>query len=120
VSIQSDVVTALTGVASDHLFPEACPKDIVLPMVIFVRTSRSPLNTLLGATENVYSEFVFECYSKSKPEAVALADDVRAAIMAAKTTTLPVQFELTVTTEDYTPQTMEFMEPVSYGFWHAT
>lgn len=119
MSIQDDIVTALAGVADNNLYPEACPQDIRLPMVIFIRTGRTPLVTLLGANGDINSEIVFECYSKSKPDAVALADEVRAAIVAARSTVLPVQYEMPVTTEDYTPQTMEYMEPVAFGFWHT-
>jgi hypothetical protein len=125
MSIQSDVVTALSGVVGGRVYPEAAPQDIVLPMVIYTRKSRDPLSTLLGATGDVNSEIVFECYAKTKLEALDVADDVRAAIVAARSSVLggsgvlPVQYEMPVSTEDYTPETMEYMEPVGFGFWHA-
>lgn len=119
MSIHTDIVTALEGVVDDRVFVEAAPQDIVLPMVIFLRRNRDPLQTLLGSTGDVNSEFVFECYAKTKLEALDVADDVRAAIVAAKDTVLPVQYELPVSSEDYEPEVMEYMEPVSFGFWHS-
>ncbi len=119
MSIQSDIITALSGVAGDRIYPEAAPQDITLPMVIYVRNKRDPLMTLLGATGDVNSDVIFECYAKSKAEALVLADDVRSAIDAAKTSTLQIQYEMPVTTENYTPETMEYMEPVGFSFWHT-
>ena len=122
MSIQADIITALAGVVSDRIYPEAAPQDIVLPMVIYVRRNRDPLQTLLGSTGDVNSEFVFECYAKSKTEALAVADEVRAAIVAARDDSpplLPFQYELPTSNEDYEPVVMEWMEPVGFGFWHS-
>lgn len=123
MSIHSDIATALAGVASDNVWPEAAELNALgkvdLPMVLYVRKSRDPLQTLLGSTGDVNSEFVFECYAKHKMEALTLADEVRAAIVAAMDTVLPIQYEMPATTEDYTPEVMEYMEPVAFGFWHT-
>ena len=118
MSIHTDIVTALEGIVSDNVYIEAAPPEIVLPMVIFVRKNRDPLQTLLGSTGDINSEFVFECYAKTKLEALDVADDVRAAIVAAMDSVLPVQYELPVSADDYEPIVMEYMEPVSFGFWH--
>jgi Protein of unknown function (DUF3168) len=125
MSIQSSIITALEGVVGDEVYEEAAPQDIKLPMVIYVRKSRDPISTLLGATGDVNSEIIFECYAYTKAEALTVAEAVRAAIVAARssflggTGLLPTQYELTVTTEAYTPDVMEYMEPVAYGFWHT-
>lgn len=123
MSIHSDIKTALVGVSNDNVWPEAAELNdlgkIDLPMVLYIRKSREPLQTLLGPTGDVNSEFVFECYAKHKMEALTLADEVRAAILAARDNVLPIQYEMQATTEDYTPETMEYMEPVAFGFWHT-
>lgn len=117
MSIQSDIVTALASVASGNIYPEAAPQSIALPMVIFVRTAREPLNVLTGATGIAKYTFVFECYDKTKLAAITLADAVRTAIAAAIATTLTTQFEENVSADQYEPQVAEYMEPVSFVFW---
>lgn len=123
MSIQSDIGTALAGIAGGKVWPEAAELDddgkVVPPFCVYVRTSCAPLQTLLGSNGDINSEFVFECYGTRKTEAMALADQVRAAIVAARTTILKVQYEMPVTTESYTPEVMEYMEPVGFGFWHT-
>ncbi|MGH7785088.1 MAG: hypothetical protein ACREO5_14770 [Candidatus Binatia bacterium] len=122
MSIQSDIISALSGVAGDRIYPEAAPESIDLPMVIYVRKLREPLMTLGGPSGDVQSEFIFECYAKSKMEALTVADDVRTAILAAMDASpalLPIQYETQVSTEDYLPEVMEYMEPVGFSFWHS-
>lgn len=127
MSIQSDIVAALEGITSlqgsegARVYPEAAPQDTVRPMVIYVRKSREPLMALTGPTGDILSQFVFECYADSKLEALTVADDVRDAIVAGPTSSPPllsVQYEVEASAEDYLPETMEYMEPVAFAFWH--
>lgn len=116
MSIQSDIVTALSGVASGNVYPEAAPQLIALPMVIIVRTAREPLALLTGSAGTAKYTFVFECYDKTKAGAITLADSVRAAIVAA-ISTLNTQYEVSVSADQYEAQVNEYMEPVSFSFW---
>lgn len=119
MTIEADIVTALATVCSGRVFPEAAPEKYILPMVIYVGEGQEPLMTLGGFEGTTKSTFVFECYGNTKAEALTTAASVRAAIDAALLTTLKTGFRLPVNKDAYEPTTMEFMEPVSYSFWHT-
>ncbi len=117
MSIQSDVITALAGVASDRVYPEAAPQDAVLPIVIYKRAHFEPLMTLTGYAGTTKSTFVFECWGTTKAEALSIADSVTAAIDAAAGIT--IKFREPIGGENYESQSDQYVEPVSYSFWHS-
>lgn len=119
MTIEADIVTALAAVAGGRVFPEAAPEKYALPMVIYVADGHEPLMTLGGFEGTTKSTFTFECYGNTKAEALTTAVAVKAAIDAALTTTLKTGFRLPVSKDAYESTTMEFMEPVSYSFWHT-
>lgn len=124
MSIDTTIVTALAAVASGKVYPATgVPQGTVPPFVVYRRVARRELNTLMGVTGDVNSEYVFECWGKrtasanAKATSEALASDVRAAIEASAA--LTPKYPIDVSAEEYEPETLELMEPVSYGFWHT-
>jgi hypothetical protein len=118
MTIQSDIVTALSAVASGKVYPEVAPQDAVVPLVIYRRVLYEPL-TLIHSPVPVgaRSSFVFECWAATKAGALTLAASVRSAIEATASFTDDCYLE-PVSGEDYESVTDEFVEPVQYSFWH--
>lgn len=119
MSIQSDIVTALSAVASGNVYPEMAPEDAVVPLVIYRRILLEPLiliHSPVPATNR--SSFVFECWASTKAGALTLAGQVRTAIEASTSFTDDCYLE-PVSGEDYESLTDQFVEPVQYSFWHA-
>ena len=115
MSLQSDIVTALAGVAGGKVFPQFVNADQAPPFVVYRIATKDPLQTLDGTIHQRNSVAVFECYDESYAAALVLADAVRSAITASSLT----QYEDTAPGEDYEPQVDLFMEPVYLGFWHT-
>lgn len=120
MTIENDVWTALSGVASGKRYPEFVAADIARPYVIIRRLNYAPLTTLNRSEQIILSTFILECHADSKEAANALAVSAMAAIMASSTATLKQAFEEDVSGEDYQPETMELMTPRQFGVWHPT
>lgn len=117
MSIQSDVVTALAGIADDRVYPNEAPEKTEFPYVVFQRISHEPLMTLAGYAGVTKSTFMFECWAKTYAEAMDLAEDVRTAIEAA---VAPVhKFREVGDPDDHEPAVGAYVEPVLFSFWHA-
>lgn len=124
MSIQSDIYTALAAVAGGRVFPAGeVPEGVPLPLVTYRRTLHAPIMTLGGYEGTTNSIFVFECWGETTATASAKqsALDVAAAVIAAieAAAGLVRKYRTDVSGEDYDPETLETMEPVSYSFWHA-
>ena len=117
MSIQSDIISALSAVASGRVYPQAAPQDAAMPFVIYRRLSQEPLTTIHSASVvATRSTFVFECYAETYAEALSTAETVRAAFLAASPT-LDV-YAVPSSGEEYAPAIDAYMEPVELGFWH--
>ena len=114
MSLQSEIVTALSGVASGKVYPQFVNADIDPPFVVYRITSKDPLQTIDGTIHQRNSTAVFECYAENYADALTLADGVRTAIVGSSLT----QYEDTSPGEDYDPVIDILMEPVYFGFWH--
>lgn len=120
MSIQSDIVTALTGVspslsAGTKVYPQFAPQDAALPFVVYRRLSQEPFGTIHGATPlATKSIFVFECYAATYQGALTLAEQVRGCIQSSSLDAYPS----VSSGEEYAPMVDEFMEPVQFEFWH--
>ena len=121
MSLQSDIVTSLAGVASGKVFPQFVNADIDPPFVVYRIASKDPLQTIDGTIHQRNSTAVFECYAENYNDALTLATSVRSAIenSASLNSGTVVQYEDTAPGEDYLPSVDIFMEPVYYGFWHT-
>lgn len=122
MTIQSDLITALAVVALDatgqaKVFPEAAEQDTLLPLVIYKRINSEPLMTLAGYGGLTKSTFVFECWGATRSSSLDTAAEVIVAIDAA--TGLTIKFRETVSGEDYESASDQYVEPVSYSFWHV-
>ena len=121
MSIQSDIVTALAGVASGKVFPQFVNADIDPPFVVYRIASKDPLQTIDGTVHLRNSTAAFECYAENYNDALTLAGQVRSAIEGSVplNSGSVVQYEDTAPGEEYQPAVDMFMEPVYYGFWHS-
>lgn len=122
MSIQADIMTALANVADGRVYPESAPEGMDPPYVIMRRIVYDPIMTLNGRAAVAKSTYIFECWgqkskeSTAKAASLATALDVRAAIEASATGLQP--FFEAVSGEDFVPQTLEMMEPLTVSFWH--
>jgi hypothetical protein len=117
MSIQSDIKTALAGIAGNRVYPEAAPENATLPLVVYRKTGAEPLMTLQGYAGMTRFSFVFECWARTYAEAITLADQVRTAIEAAAA--LKPQYRDFADPDDYEPAVDQFLESVAYSFWHT-
>lgn len=131
MTIEADIVTALSGVADDRVFPNAAPESVPAPLIIMRRIGYDPLMLLTGSAGIAKSTFIFMCWGAktgdtpetrkgAKKRAMELASDVRAAINGDSSgSSFTSFFEEPVDSDDFEPETLEIMEPVSFSFWHG-
>lgn len=117
MSIHTDIVSALSGIASGNLYPQFVPEKIDFPFVVYRRLSKEPFGTIHdGVVHATRSVFVFECYSRDMDEAISIAALVRTALTSSSPTL--ECYEVTTSGEDFEPAVDAFMEPVQFEFWH--
>lgn len=116
MSLQSDLVSALSSVAGGKVYPQFVPADVTLPFIVYSIISKDPLETLSGGTVQINSTVEFDCYADDYTSALSLAQDVKTAIDADANL---VSYETSSPGENYEPAVDVFMEPVFYGFWHT-
>lgn len=129
MSIQSEIISALAGVAGDRVFPDSTPESVPAPMVVVKRIGFEPLNVLTGTTGLAKSTFLFTCWGSrldeprkkgAKTIALETAAAVRLAVYGGTSgSPFSTFFEEAVSGEDFEPETLEVMEPVSFSFWHS-
>lgn len=118
-NIHADIAAALLAGAVTRCYPDAAPEDTPPPLTIFRRTSYEPVMTLQGYAGTAKSIFVFENWDVTKLGAIARAAAVTVAIEAAVASTLPIQYREFASGESYEPQSAEYLEVISFSFWHA-
>jgi hypothetical protein len=122
MSIQSDVISALSTVAGGNVRANYAEKTITPPLVVVRRVAYEPVMKLTGPAGFAKSTFMFDCWGKkasgstAKAASLALADDVKAA-MAAQPLTF-IRYQEAVDGEQVDIATLEQMEPLQYSFWH--
>jgi hypothetical protein len=119
MSLQSDLVTALAGVAGGQVYPDAVPADIDKPYVVYRVKNESPLSRLNGTVDLIKFSVDFLCFENTYNESLTLAGAVRAAINAITPTATFMFFPTTSSGEDYVVPVDDYMVPVSFGFWHT-
>ena len=112
MTIQSDIVTALSGVASGRVYPQIAPENATYPLVNYRIINKAPITTIHGTTLATDYTVVFECWATTYAGALSLADSVRSAVSAS--TLNHVQTD--EPGEDYDVQADSYMEPVYYVF----
>jgi Protein of unknown function (DUF3168) len=116
MSIQTEIVTALSAVASGRVYPQVAPADAALPFVVYRVVSQNPLELMSGYSGSTQYTVVFESYATTYQGALTLSASVISAIEAA--TTL-ISYRDSSSGEEYEPSVDVFMEPVYFGFWHT-
>lgn len=115
MSLQSDLITALSAVAGGRVYPQFAPADAVFPLVIYRVLNKDPLITLSGGTIETNSIVAFESYADTYSQALSTSAAVESAIAASGLT----HYETTAPGEEYEQAIDAYMEPVFYGFWHT-
>lgn len=117
MSIQSDIISALSSVSGGRVYPQFAPEDAAMPFVIYRRLSQEPFGTIHdGVIHATRSVFVFECYAETFAAALSTADMVRTAL----TSSSPALecYPVTTSGEEFAPAVDAYMEPVQFEFWH--
>lgn len=114
MSIQSDITTALAGVAGGRVYAQFAPGEAPLPFVVWRILNKTDLATLGGSTGDQNTLVAFESYGQTYESALITADDVQLAIESAAL----LSYRETAPGEEYVLTDDVFMEPVYYGFWH--
>ena len=111
-------VTPVNAIVGDEgVYSDALPQDKPLPAVVVRRSLRDQVMTLLGPADNGNSIFVFDCWARTKGEALDLAAAVGGAIEGASE--LPMKWRLAQDIGDEYEQAIDsFVESVRYSFWH--
>lgn len=112
MTIQSDIITALAGVANGRVYPQIAPENATYPLVNYRILNKAPITTIHGTTLATDYTVVFECWAATYAGALTLADSVRTAINASTLNKVPADEQ----GEEYDVQADSFMEPVYYVF----
>lgn len=115
MSFQSDLVTALAGVAGGRVFPNVADEGTPYPLVNYRILNKSPITTIDGKVHAIDYQVVFECWATNNDSALTTAEAVRTAIRASTLNYTPIEEP----GPDYEPQTDSHMEPVYYEFMHV-
>lgn len=114
MSLQSDLMAALTGVVSGRVYAQMAPEDAPMPFVVYRTLEKDPLMNLAGVILSTRYTVVFDCWGASYLDALNTANSIRSAIDANSTLN---SFHVPASGEDYEPAIDAFIEPVHYGFW---
>ena len=115
MSLQSDLVTALAGVASGRVYPQVAPADAALPFVIYRVLDKTPEDTMNHTGTLINTILAFESYADDYLESLTVSASVVSAISSSGLD----YYKTTSPGENYEVLTDDYMEPVFYGFWHT-
>lgn len=115
MSFQSDLITALAGVASGRVYPQIAPEAATYPLVNYRILNKNPITTIDGVVHATDYQVVFECWAKTYAQALSTAETVRAAVIASGLNYSPISEP----GEEYEVRADSFMEPVYYEFMHT-
>lgn len=115
MSVQSDLVTALSGVAGGRVGPWVESAGVTRPFVVYVPISSEPTRTLDGTLVAEQSTFDLLCVADTYAAALTLRDQVRTAVLAAAA--------LSAVEEAFSGSEYEFavdvyVEGARFTFWH--
>ena len=111
MSIKSDVIAILTGIS---IYPGGAPENVDKPFVIYTVATK-PVTTIHGTCPITASEFTFQCWGRTALEAETLAASLCTLIDASALCRERIDPPET----GYDPQVDEYVESVSYRFWHT-
>lgn len=111
MSIESDIVAALTGVAGGRIYPLAAPEKAVKPFVIY-KPQSMPIVAMDGAILGQQAMIVFEAWGESYASALSTANAIQPALVAAG-----IHGDMIDPPEDgYDPQVDEYVRPMAMIF----
>jgi hypothetical protein len=114
MTIQSDIVTALSSVAGGRIFPQIADENAAYPLVNYRVSNKEPITTIDGITHATKYTVIFECWGKSYQSALDTAASVRSAIQASSLNF----YTIDEPDDDYDVQTDSYLERVFFGFLH--
>ena len=112
MSIHTDIVTALAGVAGGRIKPNIADPETDYPLVNYRILNKEHVTTIHGTVLATEYQVVFECWAKTYAAALGVADDVRAAIVASALDYSHVDEP----GEEFDQAADSFMEPVYFSF----
>ena len=112
MSLETDVVAALSGVASGRVYPIVAPEKAPKPFVVYKARSL-PISDLSGAILAHTLDVTFECWGETNASALTTAGAVQAAIVASALHAIPTE----APEDGYDPEVDEYVRPVSFQFW---
>lgn len=115
MSLQSDLVTTLAGVADGHVYPHIAPEGSAYPLVNYRILNKQPVASISGVVYATQYDVVFECWGTTYAAALSTAESVRTAIEGSALDF----YSIAEPGDEYDPPSDAFMEPVYFGFLHT-
>lgn len=114
-SIQEQLTTLLSGVASGGIFPMTAAQNAAPPYLVYQRVAETVENTLAGngTPPIANTRFQIDVWANTYAQAVALAGSVRALMHA-----WAVQNVLNLENDEYEPDVMLYRVLLDYSVWH--
>lgn len=111
MTIESDVVTALAGVAGGRIYPIVAPEKAAKPFVVY-KAQVEPITLLNGSVIGHKTILVFEAWGKNYADAVTTCAAIQPALIAAGIYGIPVE----PPEDGYDPQVDEYVRPLALSF----
>ncbi|WP_454737594.1 DUF3168 domain-containing protein [Cupriavidus necator] len=114
-TIQEQLHSLLSGVASGGIYPMTAAQNAVPPFVVYQRVAGTVENTLAGnGTPPIgNTRFQIDVWAATYAQAVALATSIRALMHG-----WSVQNVLNLENDDYEPDVMLYRVVLDYSVWH--
>jgi hypothetical protein len=112
MSFTSDIISALSGVASGRVYPHVAPEGSAYPLVNYRILGAEPIVTIDGTLHATDYQVAFECWGTTYASALDTAAAVRAAIAASSMR----YARIAESGEEYDPPADSYMEPVYFEF----
>lgn len=72
----------LTALVATRIYPDAAPEGKTVPLVVYQRASTTPITTIGSETVAEEVRFAITAWAKSRTEAEAIGDEIKAALAA--------------------------------------
>ena len=85
MTVESDIYTALSSLASGRLYPDVGPEDAVLPYLTYQQVGGDPANFLRGNPSKRNGRFQINAWARTRVESASLIRAAEDAIRSAVT-----------------------------------
>lgn len=113
MSIHTDIITALSTVASGRVYPQIAPAEATYPLVNYRILNTEPIVTIHGTLVATEYDIVFECWGNTYSSAISTAGSVTAAVIASAV--LDHSY-IAAPGEEFDSTADKFMVPVYFRF----